>query len=169
MAQTLAVIAGQEILTESSWFYCDNEASRCALLKGFGKDERLNRLISCTWQLASAINLSPAFDRVTSSANMSDEISRNDLRLAESKGWTLISLNWDEIYKELAAATKSLKAASIAAPNLRKHSWRRKDMAGVRDDMVGNVDSSNRAKLHPKRSASDMQQKESSEVSCSTN
>ena len=153
LSQALALIAGQHVLTEFTWFYCDNEAGRCALLKGYGKETKLNRLISCCWQLATARNIGPAFDRVSSKANISDEISRNDLVNAVNLGWKEIVLPWNEIYEILARATKSLEAATSAAVKLRRHGWGRESMAGVRDHMDLKETSSNLAPIAKKRKA----------------
>eukprot|EP00438_Fugacium_kawagutii_P019391 Skav219437 [mRNA] locus=scaffold1461:97486:99210:+ [translate_table: standard] len=135
LSQALALVAGQNVLTSCTWFFCDNESGRCALVKGFGKEEKLNRLISCVWQLASSKDISPAFDRVTSKANMSDEISRNDLDMAEAMGWVRLDIDWETVYKILAGATRSLQASTAAAIKLKDLGWSRDDMVKIRDCM----------------------------------
>eukprot|EP00435_Cladocopium_sp_Y103_P030010 s148_g7.t1 len=95
LAQTLALIAGQNFLYRNIWCFCDNEAGRCALMKGFGRDVKLNSLLSCVWQFLEAKQLAPHFQRVTSEANMSDAISRHQVQEALDLGWKEIEMDWD--------------------------------------------------------------------------
>ena len=129
LAQTLALIAGQKFLHRNIWCFCDNEAGRCALLKGFGRDVRINSLLSCVWQFLEAKQLAPHFQRVTSEANMSDAISRHKVQEALELGWTEIEMDWSAVYHILARATKDFTQASTCAKDLVHHFWDRDVMA----------------------------------------
>jgi hypothetical protein len=60
-------------------------------------------------------NLTPWFERVSSEANGSDEISRDCLDLANEFGWIQLDLNLDEVYKILASAANDLLYAHTDA------------------------------------------------------
>lgn len=63
IAQMLAIISGRHLLTQQVWSFCDNEPGRCAMEKGFGRDVRVNRMLSCMWQYLQLSGISPAFQR----------------------------------------------------------------------------------------------------------
>ena len=65
----------------------DNEAAKFALLKGYGKQKRVNQLIAAFWNFNAANKLSPWIERVSSGANWADSVSRDDFSLSEQKGW----------------------------------------------------------------------------------
>eukprot|EP00438_Fugacium_kawagutii_P009836 Skav200593 [mRNA] locus=scaffold2706:73723:74817:+ [translate_table: standard] len=153
LGQMIAVIAGGNLVTKHFWSYCDNEPGRCAMTRGFGRDVRVNRLLSCMWQYMQLRGFSPAFQRVTSGANIADEVSRHQLQMARALGWKQIQVNWSELYHILADATKNLQNTAEVATRLLHFSlqcWHAKIVdARIRDDMVESR-SSNRATALPK-------------------
>ena len=67
--------------------FCDSEAAKHALLKGYGKDECINNMLGMFWTTCAIEGSSPWFERVTSEANQSDEISRDNSDLVMKSGW----------------------------------------------------------------------------------
>eukprot|EP00438_Fugacium_kawagutii_P014457 Skav223504 [mRNA] locus=scaffold1160:147994:152414:- [translate_table: standard] len=118
LSQVIGLILGQHILDKQVWCFCDNEPGRCAITRGFGRDLKVNRLLNCAWQFIQGASLSPSFQRVTSSANMSDSISRGDLSMAKMLGWQRLETDWDGLYKLLVQATREKTDRSQTAAAL---------------------------------------------------
>jgi hypothetical protein len=57
--------------------YIDNEAARCALTKGFGREDSVNALISIFWAMATNTSTDVRFERAPTEFNPSGEISRD--------------------------------------------------------------------------------------------
>ncbi|CAE7252601.1 kanC, partial [Symbiodinium sp. CCMP2456] len=95
VAQILPLLVLYDRIDQHVIMFVDNEPARHALSKGFGKDESINRLLQHSWRYIEEIRLRPAWQRVTSSANVSDAVSRGDLRHARAEGWTLVEADWD--------------------------------------------------------------------------
>ena len=55
---------------------CDNEAARHAIIKGVGKHQPLNALISAHWTRHNRRGIAHRLERVPTKANISDPISR---------------------------------------------------------------------------------------------
>ena len=55
---------------------CDNEAARHAIIKGVGKHQPLNALISAHWTWHNRKGIAHRLERVPTKANISDPISR---------------------------------------------------------------------------------------------
>ena len=107
-AQCLALWAFRPLLSDSFLAFCDNDAARHALLKGYGKDPGVNCLISMFWSAAAATSTSPWLERVSSSANLSDQISRNDYSLHQRHGWVHLQLDCTPLWPILARAIHDL-------------------------------------------------------------
>ena len=67
--------------------FIDNQAGKSALQKGYGKDSRVNAIITAFWTLASHHGWYPAFQYVKSDLNISDKISRHEVEFARAAGW----------------------------------------------------------------------------------
>ena len=65
---------------------CDNEASRHALIKGVGKHQPLNCLISAHWTWHNRRGIAHRLERVPTKANISDALSRFE-GIPEAKLW----------------------------------------------------------------------------------
>ena len=98
--------------------FCDNEAAKHALLKGYGKDECINNMLGMFWTNCATAGRSPWFERVTSEANLSDEISRDNMQLVKQSGWNIIDLELTETYKILIGAAKDIVVAHREAADL---------------------------------------------------
>ena len=75
MAQILMAVIARHVQGHLVRFI-DNTAAEHALRKGYSKDEALTKTLSCFWAWIAQHNLQLSFHRVTSTANLSDGISR---------------------------------------------------------------------------------------------
>ena len=87
LAAIIAPMMLRPLLPEHYISFIDNEAAKFAMIKGYGKQVRVNHLIATFWNFNAANMLSPWIERVASGANWADSVSRNDFSLAKSKGW----------------------------------------------------------------------------------
>ena len=104
--------------------FCDNEAAKHALLKGYGKDECINNMLGLFWTNFAIEGRSPWFERVTSKANLSDEISREDMTLVKKSRWHTIDLDLTITYEILIRAARGIEFAHGPAADLIAHSLR---------------------------------------------
>ena len=107
VAQVVPLLAMQDTIDKFVIMFVDNEPARHALAKGFGKDDSINCLLQHTWRRIEDLSLRPAWQRVTSSANVSDAVSRGDLRHARAEGWTEVQLDWDALFEELLKGSEA--------------------------------------------------------------
>ena len=70
---------------------CDNEASRHALIKGVGKHQPLNCLISAHWTWHNRRGIAHRLERVPTKANISDALSRFE-GIPEAQMWHQIQI-----------------------------------------------------------------------------
>ena len=120
IAQLLCLVAGMPHMERMSLCFIDNEPGKFALLKGFGKDTRVNRLLALLWHFVEHSNHEPHWERVTSQANISDAISRGDVSRARELGWKEIEFDWSELYNTLTKATQSMETAMSLGAALAK-------------------------------------------------
>jgi hypothetical protein len=76
-AQVAALAAFQDQISAFPIFFCDNEAAKHALIKGYSKAPWVNASISAFWHLAARRQLHPWIERVSSKANLADPVSRH--------------------------------------------------------------------------------------------
>ena len=95
--------------------FCDNDAARYALIKGYGKDEGINSLLATFWTAAATTCSDPWFERVSSKANISDGISRDDFSLCRANNWPHIELDMKPIWPILLRALDSIEFACSQA------------------------------------------------------
>ena len=101
VAQILPLYALVKDLDPYCIMFVDNEPARHALRKGYGRDEHINRLVQTAWLWIERCGMVPQWQRVMSSANISDAVSRGDFREAERQGWTRLHVDWDNIFAAL--------------------------------------------------------------------
>ena len=101
LAQILPLLAAREHLDRHCLLFVDNEPARHALMKGFGRDEQLNRLLQMAWLFIEEASLKPEWQRVCSSVNVADAVSRFDFSMAENQGWKRLDADWDKIFREI--------------------------------------------------------------------
>ena len=97
--------------------FCDNEAAKHAIIKGYGSDANINNLIGMYWSHMSDSSTDPWMERVSSKANLSDGVSRDDWDLVTESGWFRVDIDFsptfpilvrvanDEHYAHTEAAT----------------------------------------------------------------
>ena len=73
VAQLLPILAMHEQLDRYIIMFVDNEPARHALSRGFGKDDSINCLLQHSWRFLEEQSLRPAWQLVTSAANVSEE------------------------------------------------------------------------------------------------
>ena len=71
--------------------------------KGFGRDESINCLLQRSWRCIESRSLRPAWQGVTSSANVTDAVSRGDLRHTRAEGWRLVAYDWESRGQKLSS------------------------------------------------------------------
>ena len=79
-AQLMAASVFAKRLPQLWIAWIDNTAGEAALKKGSGKDPRVNGILASFWALAARQAWSPEFNKVSSAANISEAVSRGDLR-----------------------------------------------------------------------------------------
>ena len=95
--------------------FVDNTASLAALNKGYGRDASVNRMLAFLWCLIARTGLYPHFTWVQSSHNISDAVSRHDLSAAYANGWTVLEMEFEELYNILGQCADDLRYACTTA------------------------------------------------------
>jgi hypothetical protein len=120
LAQCIPLWCFSTWMTHAYLSFCDNDAARHAIVKGYGKDEGVNALISTFWCAACQAQTNPWIERVNSKTNISDGISRRDLSLIRKHGWLLIKIDFTETWQILLRAADDVEfAVSQAWPLLK--------------------------------------------------
>jgi hypothetical protein len=120
-AQVISSIIFSDLLGQEHMTFCDNEAAKHALIRGYGTDTNINNMIAMFWTHAAQSQSQPWIDRVCSSANLSDGVSRDEWDLCEQMGWARLDLNFDQVYVILqSVATDSAFAYNSAAAQIRE-------------------------------------------------
>ena len=120
-AQVVAVALFSPLLGEAHIAFCDNEAAKHTLIKGYGKDAAINNLVGSYWAFVAKSLHQPWMERVTSKANWSDEVSRNEWTLAEQNGWTKIDIDMSTAYTHVEHLADDMMFAHTAAMQLIAH------------------------------------------------
>jgi len=120
-AQVLPSIALAEYLDMAYLAFVDNEAAKHALLRGYGSDMHINCLLGMYWAFQAAEQKAPWLERVTSKANLSDAISRNDFSDNQANGWLHLQLDLTATYTTLALAADNMQfAVQHAHPRMKQ-------------------------------------------------
>ena len=98
LADIIAPMILRKLLPEHYVSFVDNEAAKFALIKGYGKQKRVNQLIATFWNFNAANTLSPWIERVPCGANWADSVSRNDFSLSTQKGWLRLQPRLNRIW-----------------------------------------------------------------------
>ena len=104
-AQLAAMTILQTVMPSLVISFCDNRAGLSALLRGFGKDPAINRILTLAWRLVHFNRWHLHMEWVASDNNISDKISRHDLALAKKFGWQEIAIDMDPFYQILLKAS----------------------------------------------------------------
>ena len=81
-------------------------------------------MLGMFWTNCAIEGKSPWFERVTSDANLSNEISRNNVNIVIQSGWHLIDLELKATYEILIRAAKDIVFAHGEAASLITNSSR---------------------------------------------
>ena len=81
----IATVLWKAQLQGKPWIaFCDNEGARHSLARGYSSDADHCALVAVFWSICAATHSRPWLERVESSANLADAISRFDLAEAEA-------------------------------------------------------------------------------------
>ena len=89
----------------------DDKAAQFALSKGYSSNDAVNKLSSTFWDSAAECRSPPWFGRVSSKANISDGVSRGDLREAWLLGARQMEFDFHKVWSELISAVLNNKFA----------------------------------------------------------
>ena len=106
LAAIIAPMMLRKILPDAHYSFVDNEAAKFALIKGYGKQTRVNNLIAAYWSFVTRSQSSPWFERVSSGANWADSVSRNDWSLVQKRGWTRLHARLNHVWPILIKIAK---------------------------------------------------------------
>ena len=90
---------------------CDNEAARHAIIKGVGKHQPLNALISAHWTWHNRRGIAHRLERVPTKANISDPISRFEA-LPQGLLWSKIDVPHKAITNRALKIIGDIRVAS---------------------------------------------------------
>ena len=94
--------------------FVDNSAAQHALTKGYSKDVSFTKVLGCFSRFLASKSVALSFHRVTSvtsSANVSDSVSREDWSLAAELGCQLEEFDFNEGYAWLSQVPRGPKGA----------------------------------------------------------
>ena len=117
-AQILVGIGFADILGDAYTTFCDNEASKHALLKGYGKDISINNMLGMFWTGIARSGQQPWIERVSSKANLSDGVSRNDFTVSDEESWFRVELDLNNVYETLLRAASNMDFAHTEAASV---------------------------------------------------
>ena len=109
VAQLLPLLALQAVLPAQLLLFVDNEPARHALTKGFGNCRNLNRLLEVAWQFFEKQSWWPVWQRVASSANVSDGVSRFDFAFAYDQGWG----EYEKFFRRLLSSVEAFPSEEL--------------------------------------------------------
>ena len=104
LAQLFAIFAVLPHIRGHLLCFVDNSAAQHALTKGYSKDVSFTKVLGCLSRFLASESVALSFHRVTSSANVSDSVSRDDWSLAAELGCQLDEFDFDAGYEWLQGA-----------------------------------------------------------------
>ena len=107
LAQVFAVLTVAENVQGHVLCFVDNSAAEHALQKGFSKDVAFTKVLGCFARVLAKKGLALSFHRVTSAANASHGVSRNDWSTAESLGCEFAEFDFSKGYQWLQNLSRS--------------------------------------------------------------
>ena len=111
----LCCLAFEEWITPDYIAFVDNEAAKYALIKGYGRDSSINAIISIYWAQQADQGWRPWMNRVSSTDNISDGVSRNDFTLADVCRWHRVQVDTSDVYKIILRAADDILFAHTQA------------------------------------------------------
>ena len=98
LAQVLSVLAVASQVRGHVLCFVDNSAAEHALQKGFSKDGMFTKVLGCFARFLASKSIALSFHRVSSAANASDGVSRDDWSLASTLGCVRQELEFAKAY-----------------------------------------------------------------------
>ena len=117
-AQIIPALACLHLLGDRYIAFCDNEAAKHALIKGYGNDIPINNLLGTYWAAHAISGTSPWMERVTTHANIADAVSRNDVKFAVAQGWLIAQLDLSRAHSILRRIAADSEFAHAEAHSL---------------------------------------------------
>ena len=96
------------------WYlsFIDNTASQWALTKGYSRDPEANCIVGLFWTSAALLGSHPWFERVGTSAQLADGVSRDDFADAKRLGWKRSDADLTEVWEVVVASVEQHVVAS---------------------------------------------------------
>ena len=124
-SQAICLLSNSATLPQFWVSFCDNRAGLSALQKGYGRDEAINRFLSWFHALSVRQRWHGQFEWVSSASNLSDKVSRGDLRLVQDRGWPLLCTDlgplWQIVERVAVDSNFAVSAGVEEALSLRWH------------------------------------------------
>ena len=115
----MAVVDMRTWLPRQVIAFIDNQPGQTALLKGYGRDPTINNILAVYWAVVSRLQLDIHLEWVKSDLNISDAVSRHDVRQAHELQWQLRWQDRSRFFQVLLRASSDLDyACSMAADDL---------------------------------------------------
>ena len=106
LAQVFAVLAVLQHVRGHLLCFVDNSAAQHALAKGYSKDVSFTKVVGCFSRFLASKGVALSFHRVTSSANVSNSVSREDWSLAKELRCQLEEFDFNEGYLWLSRVSE---------------------------------------------------------------
>ena len=134
LAQLVPLLLLHPLLRGPFWAFIDNEAAKHALTKGYSGNAAANTLVSAYWVAAATTAAAPWMERVSSKANLSDQVSRGDFAQAVRLGWRRVRFDLERLWQELAhlVDSDSLEVGATVAAALRDFERQRRAVTWLR-------------------------------------
>ena len=85
-------------LGSACWAFVDNEGAKYSLRKGYTRDDDVNTILSLFAASTALTRCAPFFDRVASSAQLADSVSRGDFSMVRGLGWKHVELRLEPLW-----------------------------------------------------------------------
>ena len=134
LAQLVPLLMLHPLLVGPFWAFIDNEAAKHALTKGYSGNAAANTFVSAYWVAAATTAAAPWLERVSSKANLSDQVSRGDFAQAERLRWRQVRFDLTRFWQELAhlVDSDSLEVGATVAAALRGFALQRQAVSWLR-------------------------------------
>ena len=113
VAHLLAIIDLQAILPQHLVAFIDNSPgqTQTALIKGYGRDPAINNVLATYWAVISQLDLNIHLEWVCSANNISDAVSRHDVRQAHQLQWLPWQQDRTTFFQVLLKASSDIEHA----------------------------------------------------------
>ena len=120
VGQMMPLPALRDELPKHTLLFVDNEPAKHALQQ----DDSVNRLLQVLWTFIEENNWWPEWQRVSSSANVSDQVSRFSFSHAYAEGWSWWEHDYDRLLREEGQLPDHVSLRSGMLSVFLGHVWR---------------------------------------------